>query len=202
MAIPATHATLSFMKPRASLNNRIVAALFPILLGFSTVQATAQVSSTGLDDLFSQLQTATPLESNRIERRIWREWSKSGSASMDLLLQRGRDALDDGNTDAAIEHLTALVDHAPEFAEGWNARATAFFQAGLYGPSVADIQHALALNPQHFGAMAGFARMLEDTNQPERALVLYRAAFAIHPNLEGVKDAIDRLEIKSAGQEM
>jgi tetratricopeptide (TPR) repeat protein len=198
MAIPATHATVSLMKPRASLNNRIVAALFPILLGLSALPA----ASAGLDDLFSQLQTATPLESNRIERQIWREWSKSGSASMDLLLQRGRDALDEGDTAAAIEHLTALIDHAPDFAEGWNARATAYFQAGLYGPSVADIQHVLALNPRHFGAMVGFARILEDTDRPERALVLYRAALAIHPNLDGVKDAIDRLETKAAGQEM
>ncbi len=198
MAIPATHATVSLMKPRASLNNRIVAALFPILLGLSALPAV----SAGLDDLFSQLQTATPLESNRIERQIWREWSKSGSASMDLLLQRGRDALDEGDTAAAIEHLTALIDHAPDFAEGWNARATAYFQAGLYGPSVADIQHVLALNPRHFGAMVGFARILEDTDRPERALVLYRAALAIHPNLDGVKDAIDRLETKAAGQEM
>jgi tetratricopeptide (TPR) repeat protein len=198
MAIPATHATVSLMKPRASLNNRIVAALFPILLGLSALPA----ASAGLDDLFSQLQTATPLESNRIERQIWREWSKSGSASMDLLLQRGRDALDEGDTAAAIEHLTALIDHAPDFAEGWNARATAYFQAGLYGPSVADIQHVLALNPRHFGAMVGFARILEDTDRPERALVLYRAALAIHPNLDGVKDAIDRLETKATGQEM
>jgi tetratricopeptide (TPR) repeat protein len=198
MAIPAAHATISIMKLRASLNNRIVAALFPILLGLSTLQA----SATGLDDLFAQLQTATPIESNRLERQIWREWSKSGSASMDLLLQRGREALDNGDTAAAIEHLTALVDHAPDFAEGWNARATAYFQAGLYGPSVADIQHVLALNPRHFGAMTGFARILEDTDQPDRALVLYRAAIAIHPNLDGVKEAIDRLEAKSAGQEM
>ncbi|MGO4907021.1 tetratricopeptide repeat protein [Pseudorhodobacter sp. W20_MBD10_FR17] len=190
------------MKPHASLNNRIVAALFPILLGFSSLQASAQALTAGLDDLFAQLKTATPIETNRLERQIWREWSKSGSASMDLLLQRGREALDNGDSAAAIEHLTALVDHAPDFAEGWNTRATAYFQAGLYGPSVADIQHVLALNPRHFGAMTGFARMLEDTNQPDRALVLYRAAIAIHPNLDGVKEAIDRLEAKSAGQEM
>jgi tetratricopeptide (TPR) repeat protein len=190
------------MKPHASLNNRIVAALFPILLGLSPMQASAQVPPTGLDELFSQLQSAEPLEASRLERQIWREWSKSGSAAMDLLLQRGRDAMDEGDTAAAIEHLTALIDHAPGFAEAWNARATAYFQAGLFGPSVADIQQVLALNPRHFGAMVGFARMLEETDQSARALILYRAALAIHPNLDGVKDAIDRLEVDSAGQEM
>jgi len=197
MAFPAAHATLCFMKPRASLNNRIVAALFPIFLGLVTPAYAA-----GLDEMFEKLQTADPLEAGRLERQIWREWSKSGSAAMDLLLQRGRDAMEAGEIDAAIEHFTALIDHAPDFAEGWNARATAYFQAGLFGPSVSDIQHVLILNPRHFGALTGFARILEDTDQPERALQLYRAALAIHPNLAGVSEAVERLETTAAGQEM
>ena len=41
------------------------------------------------------------------------------------------------------------IDHAPDFAEGWNARATAYYQAGEFGPSVADIGHVLTLNPRH-----------------------------------------------------
>jgi tetratricopeptide (TPR) repeat protein len=186
------------MKALRSLNNRIVAAIFPILVGLTALPA----FGAGLDDLFAQLRSAAPRDAGRLERQIWREWSKSGSAAMDLLLQRGRDALDEGDTTAAIEHFTALIDHAPDFAEGWNGRATAYFQAGLYGPSVADIQHVLALNPRHFGAMAGFARILEDTDQPKRALVLYQAALAIHPNLDGVKEAVERLQSKAAGQEM
>lgn len=198
MAFPAAHATVSFMKPRASLNNHIVAALFPILVGLTALPA----SGAGLDELFDKLQTAEPNEAGRLERQIWREWSKSGSAAMDLLLQRGRDAMEEGNTAAAIEHFTALIDHAPDFAEGWNARATAYFQAGQYGPSVADIQHVLVLNPRHFGALTGFARILEDTEQPDRALQLYQAALAIHPNLSGVREAVERLQAKATGQEM
>ena len=198
MVFPTAHATISTMKPRSTFHNRIVAALFPIFLGVASFPAAAE----GVEDLLTQLQTADPQSAGRLERKIWREWSKSGSAAMDLLLQRGRDALDAGDTDAAIEHLTALIDHAPDFAEGWNMRATAYFQAGLFGPSVSDIQHVLMLNPQHFGAIAGFARILEDTEQPERALTLYNAALAIHPYLEGVREAVERLQTKAAGTEM
>jgi len=74
---------------------------------------------------------------------------------MDLLLQRGQDALEEENYQAAIEHFTALTDHAPQFAEAWNMRATAFFLIDEYGLSIEDISRTLALNPKHFGALSG-----------------------------------------------
>ena len=66
----------------------------------------------------------------------------------------------DDQPSLAIEHFTALIDHAPDFAEGYNARATAFFQTGQFGQSLADIQQTLALNPRHFGAISGLALIL------------------------------------------
>ncbi|HSF64234.1 MAG TPA: tetratricopeptide repeat protein [Paracoccaceae bacterium] len=186
------------MKARALFHNHVVAALLPIFLGL----APAAAQTAELDALFDRLAAAEAAEAGRIEREIWREWSKSGSPAMDLLLQRGRDAMQAGDVPQAIEHLTALVDHAPDFAEGWNARATAYFQAGLYGASVADIQQALRLNPRHFGALSGFAMILETTEREAEALEVYRAALAIHPHLDGVRDAIGRLEAKAAGQEL
>ncbi|HEX9856872.1 MAG TPA: tetratricopeptide repeat protein, partial [Paracoccaceae bacterium] len=152
--------------------------------------------------LFDKLATADARAAGRIEADIWREWSKSGSPAMDLLLERGRQAMQQGDTEAAIEHLTALTDHAPDFAEGWNARATAYFQAGKYGPSVADIRRTLVLNPRHFGALAGFGMILEELGRNEQALEVYRAAIAIHPQLQGVLEAIDRLEAAAAGQKL
>lgn len=186
------------MKARGLLHNHVVAALVPIFLGLAPVQA----QEGGTDALFDRLTTATPAEARRIEREIWREWSRSGSPAMDLLLQRGRDALQAGKVNEAIEHLTALVDHAPDFAEGWNARATAYFQAGLFGASVADIRTVLRLNPRHFGALAGFGMILESTGREPEALEVYRAALAIHPHLDGVRQSIERLERKAAGQEL
>ena len=87
-----------------------------------------------LDSLFAELKESDAQAAGRIEREIWNEWSKSGSPAMDLLLQRGRDAMAAGDMGAAIEHFTALTDHAPDFAEGWTARATAYFQAAEWGP--------------------------------------------------------------------
>ena len=186
------------MKAYRTLLNSFVAALLVLFF----VMPAAHAQTTALDDLFSRLETAEAAEAGRIEREIWLEWSKSGSPSMDLLLQRGRDAMDAGDIPAAIEHLTALVDHAPDFAEGWNARATAYFMAGEFGPSIDDIAHTLSLNPRHFGALAGLGMIFEQIEKPEKALEVYHAALAIHPHMEGVLESVKRLEIETAGQDL
>lgn len=186
---------LIVMKPLRPLHNLIVTAF--VLVFLSCQQIAAQTSK--LDDLFDRLQTATQTESERITSEIWIEWSKSGSPAMDLLLERGRDAMAQGYPEIAIQHLTALIDHAPEFAEGWNARATAYYQTGNLGPSVADIGHVLTLNPRHFGALSGLGAILEELEKPKQALEAYRAALAINPHAAGVKDAIARIEVSMQG---
>ena len=196
MAFPGSCANIYVMKAQKRLHNVILAAVLPFFLLCSQVGA----QTADLDDLFAKLLTADAPTSERLEQDIWREWSKSGSPAMDLLLQRGRDAMAVGDNDAAIEHLTALIDHAPEFAEGWNARATAYFQAGELGPSISDIGHVLTLNPRHFGALAGLGMIFEQLENPKKALEVYRAALAIHPHLAGVLESIARLEAEAAGQ--
>ena len=186
------------MKARAPFHNHIVAAVLLLFLGLGPGFA----QTAALDDLFARLKEADAAAAGRIERQIWSEWSKSGSPAMDLLLQRGRDAMAAGKTDEAIEHFTALTDHAPDFAEGWNARATAYFQAGLYGPSVADIARTLVLNPRHFGALSGLGTIYEQIDNPEKALQVYRAALAIHPQLTGVLSSVERLEKAVKGTDL
>lgn len=165
------------------------------------ITAPSFAQEADVEDLLSRLQAEELPEWEQIEQQIWAEWSQSGSAAMDLLLQRGREALEDGDAEAAIEHLTALTDHAPDFAEGWNARATAYFQADLYSLSIADIQRALALNPRHFGALQGLGRILEEFDDPQNALKAYEAAFAIHPHRPGLKERVERLRAEVGGQD-
>lgn len=179
-------------------NNPIVTAV--LLIFFNICPLHAQTAD--LDALFDQLLTSDAAESQKIEQEIWIEWSKSGSPAMDLLLQRGRDALGVGDATTAIEHFSAIIDHSPEFAEAWNGRATAFYTSGDFGQSVADIAMVLQLNPRHFGALVGLASILESTENPERAVEVYKAALAIHPHLEGVAEAIERLDVTAKGQEL
>lgn len=179
-----------------ALHNTLVAAA--VLLAGLTGQASAQTDR--LEELFAQLQQDEPGNWELIEQEIYQRWSLSGSPAMDLLLTRGRDAMDSGDMQAAIDHFTALTDHAPDFAEGWNARATAYFHAGMYGPSIADIQRVLALNPRHFGALTGLGIMLEEMDEIDGALAAFRAAHAIHPHRPDIEQAVERLERQIEGQ--
>lgn len=77
---------------------------------------------------------------------------------MDLLLRRGQEALEAGDTTLAIERLDALTDHAPDFAEGWNARATAWYMKGEFALSLADIEQTLTLNPTISARCPGLRR--------------------------------------------
>ena len=145
-------------------------------------------------DLLQKLQFADAGEAVRIERRLEQIWSRSGSASVDVLLKRGIDALEAEQFAAAIEHLTAVIDHAPQFAEGRHRRAQAYFSVNLFGPAVADLERCLALNPNHFGALRGLAGIFEQLGMPARALEVYQAFLAIHPQHRAVRSARDRLQ--------
>ena len=168
----------------------------------SVPDATPDATATGsrVDDLLAQLLTADDATAPLIESQIAAEWSKSGSPAMDLLLQRGQDALDRGDAPRAVEHFTAAIDYAPDFAEAYNGRASAYYLTEDIGPAIADLQMALTLNPQHFGAMKGFAILLEELGRPADALTVYRQVLAIHPQDADVADATDRLVKTLEGQ--
>lgn len=155
-----------------------------------------------LDPLFERLAEPEATDWENTESEIWAIWSRSGSDAMDLLLERGRKAMGEGDYEIAIEHLTALTDHAPDFAEGWNARATAYFQAGLFGPSIDDIRRTLSLNPRHFGALSGLGLILEELELPQDALFAYQQAYILHPHNPNLKENVERLEAVVSGTDL
>ncbi len=155
-----------------------------------------------LKSLMQQLRGADPAVAELLADRVRREWSESGSAAADYLLSRGRKAMELGNTDSALEHFTALIDHAPDFAQGWAERAQVYFLLELYGPAVGDLEHVLALIPDHFDAIMGLAVMLDAIERPEDAYQAYLQVNTIHPHQPGLTEALARLELKLKGQKL
>lgn len=185
-------------------NLKAIVAATALTVTFSLPSMTLAQGATPPNeaDLLSELALADPVDANAIERELQALWGKSGSPAMDLLLKRGMQALERGETVVAIEHLTALTDHAPGFARGWYERARAYFMGGLYGPSVADLEHALALNPNDYDAIFALGTIFEQFRDPKNAYEAYLRAKAIHPNHEEVTKALDRLAPLVEGKEL
>lgn len=198
LVLAAQYATLEVMGTQRHHFKCIVTALL-LSVGFS-LPGHAQETTT--DELYQELAEADEQSYARIEQQIIAQWEKSGSAAMDLLLRRGKDALDDGEPDVAAEHFTALIDHDSDFAEGYYGRASSYYLLGLMGPALDDIRRALNLNPRHFEAMRGLAVIMEELQRPDDALEIYEMVLSINPNSVEVLDAVDRLELQLEGQSL
>jgi tetratricopeptide (TPR) repeat protein len=158
------------------------------------VVATELAKAARLDALFAELQVAaTVAEGKAIERRIWLEWTRSGDPEIDRLMNAALMAMDIRAFSAAIAVLDKIVTQKPDFAEGWNKRATVYYYANEYGRSLADIERTLALEPRHFGALAGLGMIMQDTGDIPRAIKAFEQAIAVNPTLTNLKRAIEEL---------
>ena len=160
----------------------------------------AQQSS---DMLLSALGHARDAESaKKIEDQLITLWSHSGSPTADLLLKRARAALEHGDMATGRKLLASLTTIAPDFAEGWHARAAASLDADDYTDALMSFHRALQLQPRHFDAWASLGGVLEDLNEKPEALDAYRRALAIDPWAAGVKERERELERDVEGQSL
>jgi tetratricopeptide (TPR) repeat protein len=128
------------------------------------------------------------------EQAIWVVWSRSGDAEIDRLFEQGVDEMNSGRAKESIATFTRIIERKPDFAEGWNKRATVYFVVGDFERSLADCAEVLKRNPVHFGALAGCGQIYLQTGEYERALDYFRRALAVNPNLDGVAFNAELLE--------
>lgn len=128
------------------------------------------------------------------EHSVWQVWSRSGDAEADGQLQVGIEQMSRDDLAGAAETFTEVIRRWPDFAEGWNKRATVYFLMGEHEKSLRDCDEVMKLNPAHFGALAGYGQIYLQLDQPERALAYFRRALRVNPNMRGVRQVIPRLE--------
>jgi tetratricopeptide (TPR) repeat protein len=164
-------------------------------------QPAVAATQSQLDKLFAELKRErNPQAADRISRRIWDEWYKSGSASIDLMMEWSNDAVQAQKFDVALDFLDQVVTLQPEFAEGWNRRATVHFLMRQFGKSMADIERALELEPRHFGALSGMAQIMKETGRRELALRAWQRVIDIYPMMRSAQDEIATLSEELAGE--
>jgi len=127
------------------------------------------------------------------ERALWAVWSRSGDATIDHILEIGVAQMREGQIEASVETFSDIIRRRPDFAEGWNKRATAYYLLGDWRRSAADCDEVLKRNPQHFGALSGYGMIWLQLDQPTRALARFEEALAVNPNLDSVQETIDAL---------
>jgi len=160
-------------------------------------------SKTKLDELFASLAKARSEEEGQsVERQIVRIWLQSGSPTIDLLMRRAIGAMQDKDYPLALDYLDSVTMLKPDYAEGWNKRATVYYLMDDYGQSIADIEHVLALEPRHFGALSGLGHILEDIGEDKRALEVFDRALEIHPNLTEIRKSADKLRKHLGGRDI
>jgi tetratricopeptide (TPR) repeat protein len=154
-----------------------------------------------LAELYTHLaKTQDATEAAPIAETIEGLWLQSGSDTIGLLMGRSAKAINEQKNDLALQLLDAVVELAPAYAEGWNRRAYVYFLQNNFEGAVGDLRRALALEPNHFKALEGLARILRDTGQKKSALQAYRQLLKINPFQEGAKQAVEELSVEVEGQ--
>lgn len=152
-----------------------------------------------LDALFASLRRATDdAEASAIVAEIWATWSQSGRSDIDVLMDRAGAGIESRNFGLASLLLDEVVELAPDFAEGWNRRATLRFIMGDLPGSDDDIDRVLALEPRHFGALSGRAMIRMKAGKWQEALDTYRAALQANPFMPERHQVVPVLERKAA----
>jgi tetratricopeptide (TPR) repeat protein len=154
-----------------------------------------------LEFLFGALKAAPDETSAKaIEDRIWALWFQSPSPTATLLMDRVKTAVEAKDSDLALKLLDSIVQIKPDYVEAWNRRATLYFNKKDFSRAIADIRQVLALEPRHFGAMAGLGFILQEIGNDKQALEVFRRALAIHPRLQRVPDVVKTLTEKVEGR--
>jgi len=128
------------------------------------------------------------------EQGLWLLWTRSGDAAIDALMARATDAMQSGQYAEAVKLLDQVVKKKPEFAEGWNRRATVHYLAGELRKSIADCDEVLKRNPGHFGALSGLGQIYLQLDDEQKALEWFRRALEVNPNMLSVEMNVRMLE--------
>ena len=130
----------------------------------------------------------------RAEQAMWRIWARSGDSEIDRLYRTGVAQMSGGDLQQSITTFSRIIGRKPEFAEGWNKRATLYYLTGEYRKSLADCKEVMKRNPHHFGALAGYGQIYIKLEDYQRSLEFFRQALEVNPNMESVRLNILMLE--------
>lgn len=163
----------------------------------SRIEALAWLAAQGdmadLESLAFALRDEHASVRERAESALVELWSRSGDRTIDDLLLVGIRQMNAGHVGQAVDTFSRIVALKPDFAEGWNKRATAYYLMGSYDLSLQDCDEVMRRNPYHFGALSGYGMIYMKLGKLEDALTYFERALEVNPNLDGVQSSVDLL---------
>ena len=177
----------------------LITTLF-LMTALTSTHVNADQSDPRLDKLFFNLKVNADLGlSQQLTREIWHIWSAHNKKEINILFNDGENAMYKKEYETALDFFNNIVELEPNFAEGWNKRATVYFLMGDYHASLADIEKTLKLEPRHFGALSGRGQCYFELQKFESALNAFEKALEVNPwlydvsrNIEIMKKLLDQ----------
>lgn len=158
-------------------------------------------ASKTIGNLLAHLATTDDsLQAGAIAASIEKLWRMPGGDTVNLLIDRGATAVARNELDKGLKFLDAAVELAPDYADAWNRRAYIHYRMGSTAAALGDLRRALALEPNHFRALDGIAKILDGLGEKKAALQAYEQLLKIHPNIEGAEEAAGELRKQLEGQ--
>ena len=191
------------------LNNKMPRFFFKysiilsLVLIFSISPTIAGQNDTRLNNLFERLRVTQDLaEARGIEGTIWEIWTESENANVNRAMLIGIASMHAGQLGTALNKFNEVIQLAPDFAEGWNKRATIFYLMKKFDQSVNDIAQTLKLEPRHFGALSGLGLINQAIGQTKAAIKAFEHALDLNPHLSGLKEKVTKMKKLEFGRKI
>jgi tetratricopeptide (TPR) repeat protein len=183
--------------PKNHLNMRVIfkILIISISLLFASKIALADQNDPRLNNLFKKLnETENQDEIRDLISDIWNIWYEVDDPKVIEYFEKGIQAMNLRNYPLAIRFFNNLIEEDPNFAEGWNKRATVHFMMGNFDQSMQDIIKTLELEPRHFGALDGMGLIFIHQGQFQQAIDVYDKMLEIFPFSVKTMDKKERIQ--------
>jgi len=169
--------------------------VFMILLFCGNAIADSEDRDVKLNQLFEQLKKSNNVSAAiEVEMKIWNIWSTHPTQEkLTRSLAKGSDLMSKGELEPAYKIFSTIISSAPDWAEGWNKRATVLYLMGKYQDSLSDIDEVLKRESRHFGALSGQGLVQIKLENYEKAIKSYQAVQKIYPTIRAAKVMIPKL---------
>ena len=169
--------------------------MFLVLIFYGNAIAESKDRDAKLNQLFEQLKKSSSVSiALEIEMKIWNIWSTHPTQEkLTQSLAKGSDLMSKGELEAAYKIFSTIINSTPDWAEGWNKRATVLYLMGKYKDSLNDIDEVLKRESRHFGALSGQGLVRTELKNYEKAIESYQAVQKIYPTIRAAKVMIPQL---------